>query len=161
MTSEKTWKCQESRLNSDNAKNALLGLAPFSADWHAETNLLQVSIFLYCLGTCVNHYDFMQVMYNRLYKTGTSTQGGTLLQLRNLIKRCNIATDNSGRFNAAIDFFELVCNCHIVAAAMHFFGMKSTTDTPTCNALPSLVDKWSIAQQWDTLSKAVLKLLVL
>lgn len=44
MTSAKTRKCQESRLNSDNARDALLGLAPFSADWHAEANLLQVYI---------------------------------------------------------------------------------------------------------------------
>lgn len=59
-------------------------------------------------------------MYNRLYKKGTSNQGGTLLQLRNVINRRNIAANISGCFNAAIDFFELVCNCHIVAAAMHF-----------------------------------------
>lgn len=92
-------------------------------------------------------------MYNRLYKKGISNQGGTLLQLRNLIKLRNIAANISGRFNAAIDFFELVCKCHIVAAAMHFFGTVSIGDDPTCNALPSQVGKWCSSQQWDTLSK--------
>ena len=48
MTSEKTRKCQESRLNSDNARDALCGLAPFSADWHAEANLLQVHVLVIC-----------------------------------------------------------------------------------------------------------------
>jgi hypothetical protein len=91
-------------------------------------------------------------MYNRLYKSGSSTQGGTLPQLRN---RRNVAANISGRFNAALYFFEIICNCHILAATMHYFGMASCDDTPTCNALPSLIGEWSDAQQWDALSKAV------
>ena len=52
---------------------------------------------------------------------------GTLVQLRNLINRRNVANDVSGRFNASIDFFELVTKCHIVAAAMDFFWYEYST----------------------------------
>ena len=72
-------------------------------------------------------------MYNRLYKGGSNLEGGTLLQLRNLINRRNIATDISGRFNEAVDFFELIVRCYITTAAMQYFRMASTTDTPKQN----------------------------
>ena len=94
-------------------------------------------------------------MYDRHYKNGSSTQGGTLLQLRNMVNRRNIAANMSGRFNAAIDFLQLVTNCHIVAATMHHFGMRTPSDNPTCNILPSQIGKWSCTLQWDTLSKSV------
>ena len=58
-------------------------------------------------------------------------EGGTLLQLRNLINRRNISGDISGNFNAAIDFFQLVLTAYIVSATMHFFGMTSLKGTPT------------------------------
>ena len=85
-------------------------------------------------------------MYNRLYKGGSNLDGGTLIQLRNLINRRNVATDISGRFNEAVNFFELVVRCHITAAAMHYFGMKSVSDEPTLNfpiLAKSATDKWS------------------
>ena len=70
--------------------------------------------------------------------------------MRNLINRRNVATDISGRFNQGVDFFELVVRCHITAAAMHFFGMKSVSDVPTQN-FPvisiSKKDKWSVLKQ--------------
>ena len=64
-------------------------------------------------------------MYNRFYKGGSNLDGSTLIQLRNLINRRNVATDISGWFNEAVDFFELVVLRHITAAAMHYFGMNA------------------------------------
>ena len=58
-------------------------------------------------------------------------EGGTLLQLRNLINRRNISSDISGKFNAAIDFFELVLTAHVLAAAMHYFGMSTLEEAPS------------------------------
>jgi len=46
---------------------------------------------------------------------------GTLFQLRNLNWR-NISSDISGKFNAVIDFFELVLTAYVLAAATHYFG---------------------------------------
>lgn len=88
-------------------------------------------------------------MYNRLYKGGSNLEGGTLIQLRNLVNRRNVGTDISGRFNQAIDFFELVVRCHITAAAMQFFGMNYVSDVPTQN-FPSVAiskDKWHVLKQ--------------
>ena len=49
-----------------------------------------------------------QTMFTRLYKSGSSMEGGTLVQLRNLLNRFNISSDISsdisGKFNAAINF---------------------------------------------------------
>lgn len=43
LTVERARGCQEARVNSDSTKEALLGLEPAIADWHAEANFLQVS----------------------------------------------------------------------------------------------------------------------
>ena len=42
LTVEGARGCQEARVNSDTTKEALLGLEPAIADWHAEANFLQV-----------------------------------------------------------------------------------------------------------------------
>lgn len=79
-------------------------------------------------------------------------EGGTLLQLRNLINRRNISSDISGKFNAAIDFFELVVTGYILAAAMHYFHLTSLEGIPTKNVIsPSTNSKDS----WTTLKHAV------
>ena len=92
-------------------------------------------------------------MYNRLYKGGSNLDGGTLIQLRNLINRRNVATNISGRFNQAVDFFELVVRCYITAAAMHYFGMKYVSDEPKLNfpiLAKSARDKWCYLKQMVT-----------
>ncbi|SMN01873.1 hypothetical protein SPONL_183 [uncultured Candidatus Thioglobus sp.] len=94
----------------------------------------------------------MQVLFNRLYKGGSNLDGGTLLQLRNLINRRNVSADTSNKFNASIDYFELVTKCHIISVTMHYFGMRSIEDTPTCNAFAIDGDP---KQQWKRLQKAV------
>lgn len=90
------------------------------------------------------------MIFNRLYRSSSSLEGGTLFQLRNLINQRNIKQDISGKFNEATDFFELVVTAYIVAAALHFFGMKSVTDIPTKNSpcVPSdrTTDLWAILQ---------------
>lgn len=53
------------------------------------------------------------------------------MQLRNLINCRNISCDIKGKFNAAIDFFQLIVTAHILAAAMQYFGMKSLDSEPT------------------------------
>ena len=75
----------------------------------------------------------IQMIFNRLYQSGSSLEGGTLLQLRNLINRRNVKRDISGKFNEAIDFFELVVTGYVISAALHFFSMRSVTDKPSRN----------------------------
>lgn len=84
-------------------------------------------------------------MFERLYKGGSNCDGGTLLQLHNLINRRNVAKDVSGRFNECIDFFEMVVKNHIFAAGMHFFGLKELSSEPTANRVASDVScKWKV-----------------
>ena len=75
----------------------------------------------------------------RLYHTGSSKEGGTLLQLRNLINRRNVSgsKDIMKQVNEVEDFLELVVNCHLIAVTMHFFQMSCISDEPHRNAFPS------------------------
>ena len=80
-------------------------------------------------------------MWERLYKPGSSKEGGTLMQLRNLINRRNVGEGKkiTSHVNQIEDFLELVITCHLVAAAMHFFSMSNTCDEPHSNGFPSNV----------------------
>jgi len=82
----------------------------------------------------INLWHFQQTLFKRLYKGVSNSQCGTLLQLRNMLNQRNVSADVSGQFNSTVDFVELVTNCHIVAAAMNFFGMIDVTSNPTNNA---------------------------
>lgn len=93
-----------------------------------------------------------QILFDRLYKGGSNLDCGTLLQLRNLINRRNVSKDTSGKFNSSVDFFELVVRCHIVAATLQYFGMKSIHDIPSSNAFPTNVN---VKQQWKSFHRAV------
>ena len=66
--------------------------------------------------------------------------------------------DTSGKFNATIDFFQLVVECHILVAAMYFFSMKTLDGTPTKNALPALDDK-NKDEKWSILRQLITKLM--
>ena len=103
----------------------------------------------------IPYFCFVQTIFSRLYKAGSSFQGGTLLQLRNLINRRNVFANRTGRFIEIIDFFQLVIvECHIMAAAMHFFSIRNLQDAPETNALPSIMgtnlkpaEKWKILKR--------------
>ena len=94
-------------------------------------------------------------MFDHLYKTGSNCDGGTLLQLRNLINRRNITKDITGRFNETINFAELVINCHIVAAGMKFFGLKSVSDEPTYNSAIMRAKNEPKQKQWKQMKVVV------
>ena len=91
-------------------------------------------------------------MFDRLYKGGSNCNGGTLLQLRNLINGRNVAKDVSGRFNECIDFFEMVVKSHVVAAGMHFFGLKELSSESTANSIASDVPR---KERWKVLSHII------
>lgn len=76
-------------------------------------------------------------MWERLYKPGSSKEGGTQMQLRNLINRRNVGEGKkiTSHVNQIEDFLELVITSHLVAAAMHFFSMHSAE--PHSNGFPS------------------------
>ena len=94
-------------------------------------------------------------MFDHLYKTGSNCDGGTLLQLWNLINRINIAKDITGRFNETIDFAELVINSHIVAVGMKFFGLKSVSDKPIYNSSIMRAKNEAKEKQWKQMKVVV------
>ena len=60
-----------------------------------------------------------------MYKTGSFCDKGTLKQLANLINQTNIPKTVKNDFTAAQNFFGLVLDAHIIAAAMQFIGVKN------------------------------------
>ena len=73
-----------------------------------------------------------QIIWSRLNSTESSMDGGTLHQLRNLINRVNVSRKElKHQVNEVEDFLELATECHLISAAMHFFGMKSVDDPPS------------------------------
>lgn len=136
LTVRNARKAQRTRVTSENQVESLEGFVPFSYDWHAECNVLQI-------------------MFDRLYKGGLETDRGTLIQLRNVIGRRNVGKDVTKRFNASIDFFQLVTECYVVSAAIQFYRMNDLSDTPKCPFLPVNLLIMDTKEQWRILSDSV------
>lgn len=92
-------------------------------------------------------------MWQRLFKSGSSLEGGTLQQLRNLINRRNVSasTKVKGHANDVQDFLELVVKCHLVAVSMHYFSMDNVSDRPHTSAFPSNLKELPTQQKWKIL----------
>lgn len=91
---------------------------------------------------CYNyvHVNFLQIMWERLYKPGSSRESGTLNQLRNAINRRNVSNakgkDVKNNVNEIENFLVIVVECFMLAAALNHFGMSSLDDQPKCNGFP-------------------------
>ena len=71
------------------------------------------------------------MIWNRLFSPDSFCDKGTLKQLVNLINRPKITSKVKQNFTAVQDFFSVILDSHITAAALQLFGMKSPTDDPT------------------------------
>ena len=71
------------------------------------------------------------MIWNCLFSPNSFCDKGTLKQLVNLINRPKITSKVKQNFTAVQDFFSVILDSHITAAALHLFGMKSPTDEPT------------------------------
>lgn len=69
------------------------------------------------------------------------------MQLKNIINRRNIGKDITGRVNEIEDFFELVVNCHLISATMHYFSMESLSDTPHSNGFDMHISEKSLNER--------------
>ena len=52
--------------------------------------------------------------------------------------------DITGRVNETEDFLELVINCHLISAAMHYFSKDSISDTPHSNGFDAHISQKSL-----------------
>ena len=79
---------------------------------------------------------------------------GTLYQLRNTINHRN-ANSPSDNFTACEDFFILVVEAHIIAAAMEAFGMKSAEDSLDKKYFPDGVKNMESKEKLQVLNLAI------
>ena len=104
---------------------------------------------VYLLNSPLPPSPYIQIIWRRLYKTGSSKEGGTLLQLKNVINRQNVGSTNdiSKRVNEVEDFLELVITCHLIAAALHYFSMESVSDPPHSNGFPCEILQMDLSER--------------
>ena len=108
--------------NATTTTKRLEGIIPVVEDWHAEVSMLDV-------------------IWKYFFDTQSAREHATLYQLKNLINRTHV-TKPKQDFNACDDFFEIVMTAHILAAAMHLFGMENLQDTPRHDSIPSTDTAW-------------------
>lgn len=89
----------------------------------------------------VNQLQFLlllfQVLWVRLYRKGTSIEGGTLLQLKNLLNQTHVPRQPHNNVNVSEDFVEVIFTAHVIAAAMKYFNMKTLGDSPDQSLIPA------------------------
>lgn len=106
------------------------GIVPAIADFHCSMN-------------------FTDLILKEYYKTTSSADMGTLHQLRNLIDRRNVSTTALGdKYRASNTFIQDVTEAFIIAAAMHYFSMKTTQDTPKTHSPPATFQSDSQKRNW-------------
>ena len=113
------------RDTEENPVHRLEGVTPVIEDWHAllkVCGMLQYkrakNIFfhfvlaLLCWQTLVYLlYANSQAIWKRLYKQSSSTEGGTMFQLRNFINRTNVPIDPQKNTNASTAVITRIYNC--------------------------------------------------
>lgn len=139
------------RCNSIRGKDRLDGIVPVVEDWHAKMCFLEVChIFVSNMLQLIFH--LLQMVWKRLYKIASVSNGGTLYQLRNLLNRRNVTKQN---MSACEEFFILVVEAHILVAAMETFNMTSLNDEPSTPLLPSGCTELTPNQRKEVLILAV------
>lgn len=93
----------------------------------------------------------MQVFW-KLYSYCSSSEGGTLYQLRNAINRRNVVNDPKKNMNACEEFFLNVSDAHILTAAMTEFEMSTVDESP--KKLLPLMSLNSLQRRESLLSEA-------
>ena len=69
------------------------------------------------------------MVWKIFFKTRSATEHGTLYQLKNLIKRCNVRMKPKSNFDACDNFLKTVITGYILALAMSLLGMETVDDT--------------------------------
>ena len=59
---------------------------------------------------------WIQVIWKYFLSVNSSSEHGSLFQLRNIISYKNVKTDPTANFNACDDFYQTVIHAHIIAA---------------------------------------------
>ena len=91
-------------------------------------------------------FSFIQLMFSRYYSGSSTSDKTSLFALRNFVNWRDVVSDAQQKPAPCKRFANLVLDASIMAAALKFFGMERTEDTPT---------KLSISQELATGLKVV------
>ena len=81
--------------------------------------------------------NFLDLIFSKFYKYNSGhNDSGTLLNLRTLLGRKNVTSDPIHNFTACNSFLEDVLDGHILAIAMHHFGMTDSDQVGVVDKVP-------------------------
>ena len=93
-----------------------------------------------CICVCVHVLilltNYVQVIWNKLYVQDSFCNKGTLKHLQNIIRRTNVPKKVKDNVSAAQDFYSVVFEAHIVAAALSHYSMSSLDSEPAGIEIP-------------------------
>ena len=90
-----------------------------------------------------------------MYDSHSFCDKGTLKQLANVINRPKLPKKVKNDFRAVEDFFGVVLDAHVVAAALKFFAIDNLGDTPTKHAFSGDLNEASLDERRTYLSKCM------
>ena len=135
LTEQKADAALRSVENANTLHGRLNGIVTAIADFHCSMN-------------------FTDLILKEYYKTTSNADMGTLHQLRNIINRRDVsATALGDKYRASNTFIRDVTNASIIAAAMHYFSMENTKDTPKTHPPPATFQSDLEKGNWTPLKK--------
>ena len=93
-------------------------------------------------------FFFYPVNFSRYYSGSSASDKTSLFALRNLVNWRDVVSDAQQKPAPCKRFVNLVLDASIIAAALKFFGMETTEDTPTKNSIsPGLATGLKVVRQ--------------
>ena len=112
LTSERGRNSQLALQDHDTSEDRLEGLICVTEDWHAKVVLLQV-------------------IFKMLYFIDSSSDKGTLRQLKDVVNRRRISPENiTSNVSATSAFLNLITDAYVTNGAMNLLGMSSVESVP-------------------------------
>ena len=96
-------------------------------------------------------------MWGMLRKCDSSVEKGTFKHLEVLVNRTNVPAQVKNNVNAAEDFLDVALDGHIIAAALAFFDMATTSSSPKKNGFSDDLQHGSNSEKRDYLTDVTRK----
>ena len=140
LTAERARNSKKAVINGQKSHERLEALLPHAEDFHCMMN-------------------FVDLIYSKFYHTNSSSDVGTMYQLRNKVDRRNVLTDTKKNYRACNSFLQDVLDGYIVACAMKHFGISSPDDI---DAIPpglhdDLREAWFLSEMLNIVDTSVLQ----
>ena len=118
LTAERSRNALKSLVDSSAAADRVEGIIPHAEDFHCSMN-------------------FLDLIFKKFYSNSSGySDPGTLLNIKALLGRRNVTSDPLHNFTPCNSFLEDVVDSHILAIAMHHFGMKDPSQRGIVESIP-------------------------